>query len=173
MHLFNKVCPWSQHCSLQALAAIFGVNCKPWLQEQKCTTEESTCTLLNDEEFLPRSWVFPNNNTVYYGMTKQNTACWVYLWKPSFFLQCELVEMWFVVYIGLMLPPWMNEIPFSKNIMSACVRAASRLVESLAPVNKKTWTVPQHEMETELGYCIFHVDFAIVRLLLPAVMSPP
>lgn len=33
--------------------------------------------------------------------------------------------MWLVVYMGLMLPSGMNEIPFAWNIMSVCVRTAS------------------------------------------------
>ena len=49
--------------------------------------------------------------------------------------------MWFLVYVGLVLPSRMNEIPFAQNIMSVCVHTASRLVGSLPPVNKKTWTV--------------------------------
>lgn len=54
----------------------------------------------------------------------------------------------------------MNEIPFSLNIMSVCVHTASGLVERLAPVNKKTWTVLQQEVETGLRNDIFHVNFA-------------
>lgn len=58
-----------------------------------------------------------------------------------FFYSVSLLEMWFLVYAGLVLLSWMNEIPFAQNIMSVCVRTASRLVGSLPPVNKKTWTV--------------------------------
>lgn len=43
--------------------------------------------------------------------------------------------------MGLKLPSWMNEIPSGPNIMRVCVRTASRPVESLAPVKKKTRTV--------------------------------
>lgn len=43
--------------------------------------------------------------------------------------------------MGLRLPWWMNEIPSGPNIMRVCVRTASRPVESLAPVKKKTRTV--------------------------------
>lgn len=58
----------------------------------------------------------------------------------------------------------MNEIPFSQNIMSVCVRTASRLVESLAPVNEKTWTVLKRKMETELRNNIFYVDFCLSQI---------
>lgn len=58
----------------------------------------------------------------------------------------------------------MNEIPFAQNIMSVCVRTASRLVESLAPVNKKTWTVLKLKMETELRNNIFYVDVCLSQI---------
>lgn len=80
---------------------------------------------------------------------------WVYLRKIAFY-SVSLLEMWFLVYIGLMLPFWMNEIPFAQNIISVCVRTASGLVESLAPVNKKTWTVLKFKMEPELRNDILH-----------------
>lgn len=73
-----------------------------------------------------------------------------------------------------MLPSWMNEIPFAQNIMRVCVRTASRLVESLAPVNKKTWTVSfnvKWRLNSEIIY--FMLILALVRLLLPAVTALP
>lgn len=95
-------------------------------------------------------------------MTKQqkySTACWVDHRKKKKLYSVSLLEMWFPVYIGLMLPFWVNEIPFAQNIMSVCVRTASRLVESLAPVNKKTWTVLKLKMEPQLINYMFYVDF--------------
>lgn len=62
------------------------------------------------------------------------------------------------------------EIPLAKNIMSACVRAASRLVESLAPVKKKTWSLLKNE-NGAWTLCFMFILFALVRLLLPAVLT--
>lgn len=91
-----------------------------------------------------------NKNTVrHVGLTMEKKA----------FYSVSLLEMWFPVCIGLMLPFWMNEIPLAQNIMSVCVRTASRLVESLAPVKKKTWTVLKLKMEPQLINYIFYVDF--------------
>lgn len=52
------------------------------------------------------------------------TAEMIYVWFPD--------ETWLhgnvavnVQYIGVMLPSWMNEIPFAWNIMRVCVRVAS------------------------------------------------
>lgn len=79
------------------------------------------------------------------GITAENTAQWVHLLKNVaffFFYRVGLMEMWILnVYVGLRLPWWMNEIPSGPNIMRVCVRTASRPVESLAPVKKKTRTV--------------------------------
>lgn len=82
------------------------------------------------------------------GITHQNTVrCFFIQKKKKSFYSVHLFEMWFLVYIGLMLPFSMNEIPFALNIMSISVHTASRLVESLAPVKKKTWTGPSSQLD--------------------------
>lgn len=67
----------------------------------------------------------------------------------------------------------MNEIPFAQNIMSVCVLTASRLVEGLAPVMKKTWTVLKPKMETELRNNIFYVRFCLSQIVAAVCCSIP
>ena len=113
---------------------------------EKSVMHEAELALYWDiKEIQVSAWIPHNTNN--HGMTPQNTV-------EHVGSQCTLVGN--VASSLYWSDAAILEIPFAQNIMSVCVRAASRLVESLAPVKKReTWTLLKRKMEHELFHILF------------------
>lgn len=122
-------CFCALHSTPQPAGVTYYLGCR-----KKSVMHETVLALywdIKQQKFLPSFWLNPlvvkkilRNDTA-----KYSTACGFTLEKMGLH-SVHLLEMWSLVYIGLMLPSRMNEIPFAQNIMSVCVRTASRLVEA-------------------------------------------